>query len=251
MPPGAIAYAHIHDGFEVMLYIVKGKVKHAFGEGLTQEVINEAGDFIYIKPGVPLSRAMLARLRPATNVIILGNHGLIVAGDTVAATADLLARVSAALDAPRRPGPAADLGGLAGLAQGSPYRLPSDPVAHDTATDPDSLAIARHGTLYPDHVVFLGRGITLLGKGETPADIAARPDPPPVMLVVPGKGVLLLRSALRGADELARGLADVTGRIAPGTAVRSITADQEDELIEWDAEVYRRKLAAGARPPGA
>ena len=53
VPPGAIAYAHIHDGFEVMLYIVQGKVKHTFGEGLTQEVINETGDFIYIKPGVP------------------------------------------------------------------------------------------------------------------------------------------------------------------------------------------------------
>ncbi len=53
VPPGAIAYAHIHDGFEVMLFILQGKVKHTFGEGLTQEVINEAGDFIYIKPGVP------------------------------------------------------------------------------------------------------------------------------------------------------------------------------------------------------
>jgi uncharacterized RmlC-like cupin family protein len=53
VPPGAIAYAHIHDGFEVMLYIIQGKVKHTFGEGLTEEVINEAGDFIYIKPGVP------------------------------------------------------------------------------------------------------------------------------------------------------------------------------------------------------
>jgi uncharacterized RmlC-like cupin family protein len=53
VPPGAIAYAHIHDGFEVMLYIVQGKVKHTFGEKLAQEVINEAGDFIYIKPGVP------------------------------------------------------------------------------------------------------------------------------------------------------------------------------------------------------
>ena len=53
VPPGAIAYAHIHDGFEVMLFIVQGRVKHTFGEGLTEEVINEAGDFIYIKPGVP------------------------------------------------------------------------------------------------------------------------------------------------------------------------------------------------------
>jgi uncharacterized RmlC-like cupin family protein len=53
VPPGAIAYAHIHDGFEVMLFILQGKVKHTYGENLSQEVINEAGDFIYIKPGVP------------------------------------------------------------------------------------------------------------------------------------------------------------------------------------------------------
>lgn len=53
VPPGAIAYAHIHDGFEVMLFILQGRVKHTYGEGLAQEAINEAGDFIYIKPGVP------------------------------------------------------------------------------------------------------------------------------------------------------------------------------------------------------
>jgi len=53
VPPGAIAYAHIHDGFEVMLFIVQGKVRHTYGEGLSESVENEAGDFIYIKPGVP------------------------------------------------------------------------------------------------------------------------------------------------------------------------------------------------------
>lgn len=53
VPPGAIAYAHIHDGFEVMLFILQGRVKHTYGENLANEVINQAGDFIYIKPGVP------------------------------------------------------------------------------------------------------------------------------------------------------------------------------------------------------
>jgi uncharacterized RmlC-like cupin family protein len=53
VPPGGIAYAHIHDGFEVMLFIVQGRVRHTYGEGLSQSVINEAGDFIYIEPGVP------------------------------------------------------------------------------------------------------------------------------------------------------------------------------------------------------
>ena len=53
VPPGAIAYAHIHDGFEVMLYIVQGRVRHDFGEDLKYSVVNEAGDFIYIEPGIP------------------------------------------------------------------------------------------------------------------------------------------------------------------------------------------------------
>jgi len=53
VPPGAIAYAHIHDGFEVMLYIVEGRVRHDFGPNLMYSVENEAGDFIYIEPGTP------------------------------------------------------------------------------------------------------------------------------------------------------------------------------------------------------
>ena len=53
IPPGGVAYAHIHDGFEVMLYIVEGRVRHEYGPGLTLSVENEAGDFIYIEPGIP------------------------------------------------------------------------------------------------------------------------------------------------------------------------------------------------------
>ncbi len=53
IPPGGVAKAHIHDGFEVMLYIVEGRVRHEYGTGLKKSVENEAGDFIYIEPGVP------------------------------------------------------------------------------------------------------------------------------------------------------------------------------------------------------
>jgi uncharacterized RmlC-like cupin family protein len=53
IPPGGVAYAHIHVDFEVMLYILEGRVRHIFGAGLKEEVINEAGDFIFIEPGVP------------------------------------------------------------------------------------------------------------------------------------------------------------------------------------------------------
>ena len=53
IPPGGVAYAHIHDGFEVMLYILEGNVRHEFGDHLKKVLENKAGDFIYIKSGVP------------------------------------------------------------------------------------------------------------------------------------------------------------------------------------------------------
>jgi uncharacterized RmlC-like cupin family protein len=53
IPPGGVALAHIHVDFEVMLYILAGRVRHEYGEGLVHSIENQAGDFIFIEPGVP------------------------------------------------------------------------------------------------------------------------------------------------------------------------------------------------------
>ena len=53
VPPGGVAYAHIHVDFEVMLYILSGRVRHEFGSALEHSLENEAGDFIFIEPGIP------------------------------------------------------------------------------------------------------------------------------------------------------------------------------------------------------
>ncbi|MCC6804527.1 MAG: cupin domain-containing protein [Anaerolineae bacterium] len=53
IPPGGVAGAHIHVDFEVMLYIVEGRVRHEFGPGLKNVLENQAGDFIFIEPGIP------------------------------------------------------------------------------------------------------------------------------------------------------------------------------------------------------
>ncbi len=53
VPPGGIAAAHIHVDFEVGLYILKGKLKHIYGERLERTIYNQAGDFIFIEPGMP------------------------------------------------------------------------------------------------------------------------------------------------------------------------------------------------------
>ena len=38
VPPGGVAKAHIHVGFELMLYIIRGRVRHEYGPRLEKSV---------------------------------------------------------------------------------------------------------------------------------------------------------------------------------------------------------------------
>ena len=69
IPPGGVAYAHIHVGFELMLYILEGRVRHEYGAGLKSSIDNEAGDFIYIEPGVPHEVFNLSDAEPVVAVV--------------------------------------------------------------------------------------------------------------------------------------------------------------------------------------
>ncbi|HEX4963163.1 MAG TPA: cupin domain-containing protein [Thermoanaerobaculia bacterium] len=69
IPPGGVAFAHIHVGFEVMLYILEGRVRHAYGPGLKKSVDNAAGDFIFIEPGVPHEVYNLSESDPVVAVV--------------------------------------------------------------------------------------------------------------------------------------------------------------------------------------
>ena len=69
VPPGAVAFAHVHVGFEVMLYILSGRVRHEFGDHLKQSVENGPGDFIYIEPGVPHEVFNLSDTEPVLAVV--------------------------------------------------------------------------------------------------------------------------------------------------------------------------------------
>src|SRR5437870_13073766 len=69
IPPGGVAYAHIHVGFEVMLYILEGHVRHEYGPGLKHKIDNQVGDFIYIEPGVPHEVFNLSSTEPVVAVV--------------------------------------------------------------------------------------------------------------------------------------------------------------------------------------
>ncbi len=53
VPPGGRAESHYHDGYETVIYVLKGRAKTVYGENLDQEIEHQPGDFIYIPPNVP------------------------------------------------------------------------------------------------------------------------------------------------------------------------------------------------------
>lgn len=200
----------------------------------------------YRRPGTPLAREidLVAAGRP--DVLILFNHGIVVAGETVEEVRERVERVTAALRVEERPSKTADMVRLEALADGSDFHAAQDAGSHKTAQSPASAAIATAGTLYPDHVIFLGTEIGILAEGEAAAAYADKRRSQglavPKMLLAPGQGVLLANALTDGGRVMARCLAEVVSRIPEGAPIVYLDPAQEHELTQWEAEQYRQAL---------
>ena len=69
IPPGGMAKAHSHLGFESAIYILQGRVEMRYGPGLRESVINGPGEFIYIPANVPHQPRNLSDTEPAIAVV--------------------------------------------------------------------------------------------------------------------------------------------------------------------------------------
>ncbi|WP_341318906.1 cupin domain-containing protein [Paraburkholderia sp. IMGN_8] len=74
VPPGGHAEPHLHADYETAIYVLEGCIETRYGPGLRESVITDAGDFLFIPPGVPhqpfnlnettAARAIVARNHP-------------------------------------------------------------------------------------------------------------------------------------------------------------------------------------------
>ncbi|HEY2558209.1 MAG TPA: cupin domain-containing protein [Caldimonas sp.] len=69
IPPGARAEPHSHRGYETAIYVLEGRVETRYGDGLRSSVISEAGDFLFIPPGVPHEAINLSASEPARAIV--------------------------------------------------------------------------------------------------------------------------------------------------------------------------------------
>src|SRR5262249_9412928 len=69
LPPGASAEPHLHDGYETGIYVLEGRVETRYGEGLTETVVSEPGDFLFIPQHLPHSARNLSSTEAARAIV--------------------------------------------------------------------------------------------------------------------------------------------------------------------------------------
>jgi uncharacterized RmlC-like cupin family protein len=69
IPPGGAARPHVHVGYETGIYVLQGRVETRYGMRLEQTVVSEAGDFLFIPPGVPHEARNLSQTEAARAVV--------------------------------------------------------------------------------------------------------------------------------------------------------------------------------------
>ena len=183
----------------------------------------------YVPSGLPLAREIEKVLSVSPDVLILGNHGLVLGGDDFGAVESLLSRVQRRLAiCPRKADPA-DYAALAELADGSSWVLPEDDEVHALGTDAISRGILSGGLLHPCQSIFSPSSTPRLFRSVScpdPRDQSENRYCTRPFLIIEGCGVIVRRTMSTAQRAMMSGLARVIQRISSSAPIRYL-ADEE------------------------
>ena len=201
----------------------------------------------YVHPGVPLAEYILHKLNPKPDVLVIQNHGLVVAGEDCASAESLLRDVEARLSVDPLAAPEPNLPYLEQLCGDGPWAPAEIAEVHALGTNPRFCWIASRGTMYPDHCVYLGPAAPVLHNGEIVEHALhryqTRHSYTPSYLLVDGAGVLT-NNLSRAGRQLLICLKRIVERIPEHVEVTYLDDREVAALMNWDAEKYRLSVAS-------
>ena len=191
----------------------------------------------YAKPGIPLSGLIRSAIGGRdSRVILLRNHGMIVCGNSIAQVRRLITETETRM----RLIPVPD-----SQEQARPPDVPgwvhlsgSGPFVHHTWLEERLTS----GCYFPDQTVFLGTQIPAVSATELREGFGLDAQ----AALVPGIGVYVRSGSPAATRETVECVLAILARVPNPWQPRTLTKQEVGELINWDAEKYRRALSEGS-----
>lgn len=199
----------------------------------------------YVRPGIPLTKKLNSLDISNIDIIILGNHGLVIGGDSIVKVKELLLEVEKRLYRPlREKHKMADLHKIELLIKDSKFKLPKYDFSHTLAKDDLAMKILKNNALYPDHVIFLGPvKIPIISYDDFKQKLqSGLKDYQNQVILIKDFGLIVSNDISQNAEEMLYSLANVILRLNPRDKINYLTTNDEAELIGWDAEKYRKLI---------
>lgn len=202
----------------------------------------------YTASGIQLAHEIEKKVAgaPETDVLILGNHGLVVCAEDCHAAETLLREVERRLAITPRRFPKPDDTVLAVIARFPRWRFPDVDLLHALGTDTVSRKILRGGVLYPCQAIFLGRTMPLM----RPTVVASKLSEPsiagdgtPPFVAVEKSGVMVHERMNSSERATLIGLVQVTQRTAESTPLRYLKSAEVADVLTKGAHGRQEAMA--------
>ncbi|WP_248768104.1 class II aldolase/adducin family protein [Pseudomonas sp. MWU12-2345] len=233
---------HLH-AIEVLTHLVRKDFDLANYPDL--DTLLNARSVEYCKPGAELAEAVAKQLDStnSTRVVFLKNHGVIIGGDNIAEIGEILGYLTRffATPAVNQPiiAPRQSLSLINGV-EFSPIALEQ---LHEIATAPALVdRLNDSWALYPDHIVFLGPYPRLFATPEEAKASLEKEAELPDVIFVRGLGTFTRDKMNKAKVAQLLCYYDVMTKLNDGAKLSTLSDTQISELIDWNAEKYRRGL---------
>ena len=234
---------HLH-AVEILAHLVQinaiQKIRKLVGDEVNWIYVD------YFKPGADLARAVSQQLntRKDADVVFLGNHGVVIGGSGIEEVFTSLQTLVLKMKS---------IPSLT-LLENQTFEHESDFFARGyvpcddkevslLATKDDMTKRLLHDwALYPDHVVFLGEEAVVLEKNFTIKELDSSVHSKPPFIFVEGEGVYEKTEVTPAQKSQLRCYFDVLNRQISINKLSTLTDLQVSQLLDWDAEKYRKRL---------
>jgi len=245
MPQRVVVHLHAID---VLCHLVRDDCVSHFQSVLPSDLIYTVVK--YCKPGEELAKNVAKNIKNNVNIniVFLLNHGLVLGGDSVGQVVELLDTLVESLEqkvVSHDFAYSAMNGGDVVLKLEKHGYIPVELLNfHSLATNSSlSYLVENKWTMFPDHVVFLGEKALIGRSSEVIKSLEISHSSKPPFIFCTDIGTFQSISATKAQIDQLSCFYDVAVRQSDTSKVVTLSKEDVNKLLDWDAEKYRLSIA--------